>query len=114
LNNTGNRDHLKRAKKLSNTLKIKMQDPVHLQYMQDLSKKALKICFENNPNGTFYNKKHSEETKLKMSNSAKKRTKELNSQYGTCWITDGTQNKKIQKKDIDIYLELGYYKGRVM
>jgi hypothetical protein len=26
-------------------------------------------------------------------------TKELNSQFGTCWITNGNENKKIKKED---------------
>lgn len=37
-----------------------------------------------------------------------------NSQYGTCWITNGEENKKIKKEDLDKWLEIGYYKGRVM
>jgi hypothetical protein len=32
-----------------------------------------------------------------------------NSQYGTMWITDGTQNKKIKKTDI---IPTGWNKGR--
>ena len=37
-----------------------------------------------------------------------------NSQYGTCWICNEEGNKKIQKEDLDIYLNLGYVKGRIM
>ena len=37
-----------------------------------------------------------------------------NSQFGTCWITNGKENKKIKKEDIDNYLELGYCKGRII
>lgn len=33
-----------------------------------------------------------------------------NSQYGTMWITDGINNKKI-KKDVD-FIPDGWYKGR--
>ena len=36
-----------------------------------------------------------------------------NSQYGTCWITNGKENKKIRKEELDIWIKLGYYKGRV-
>ena len=37
-----------------------------------------------------------------------------NSQYGTCWITNGQENKKIKKEELDIWLEKGYTKGRKM
>ena len=36
-----------------------------------------------------------------------------NSQYGSCWITNGKENKKIKKEELDKYLELGYNKGRI-
>lgn len=63
---------------------------------------------------TFTGKKHSEETKLKMSNSLKgKGVGKNNSQYGTCWVTDGSENLKIKKESLDKYLEQGYYKGRI-
>jgi hypothetical protein len=37
-----------------------------------------------------------------------------NSQYGTCWITNGKENKKIKKEELDNYISLGYTKGRIM
>lgn len=38
---------------------------------------------------------------------------EKNSQFGTCWITHSKLgNKKINKKDLDKFLSLGYTKGR--
>jgi hypothetical protein len=55
---------------------------------------------------------HTEETKEKIgSKSAIHQLGSGNSQFGTMWITNGKENKKI-KKDIDIIPE-GWYKGRV-
>lgn len=48
---------------------------------------------------TFEGKNHSEETKRKMSIKASERTGHKNSQYGTCWIINGIENKKIFKGD---------------
>ncbi len=56
---------------------------------------------------TFKNRKHSEESKLKMKGQDKSGNK--NSQYGTMWITNGIENKKIKKDDL---IPSGYYKGR--
>ena len=47
----------------------------------------------------FTGRAHSEETKQKMRESAANKTAEQNSQYGTCWITNGTENKKIKRTD---------------
>lgn len=60
----------------------------------------------------FQGKTHREETKrmIGSANSAKQRG-ENNSQYGTVWITNGSDNKKIKKND-DI--PNGWYKGRVI
>jgi hypothetical protein len=61
----------------------------------------------------FYNKHHTEETKLKMSLSQQGKQKgERNSQYGTCWITNNKENKKIKKEDINIYTKCGWVLGR--
>jgi group I intron endonuclease len=50
------------------------------------------------PNWT--GKKHKEETKQKigLANSLKQKG-EGNSQFGTCWITNGVENKKVKKTD---------------
>ena len=37
-----------------------------------------------------------------------------NSSYGTCWITNGIENKKIKKEELDKWTSLGYNKGRIM
>lgn len=52
------------------------------------------------PNIDWTGRSHSEETKNKIgkSNSIKQKG-ENNSQSGTCWITNGTENKKIKKDE---------------
>jgi group I intron endonuclease len=70
-----------------------------------------------NPNygkpGTFTGKVHTDETKHLMSIVKKgKGIGEQNSQFGTMWITNGVENLKIRKEELDKYLERGYNKGR--
>jgi hypothetical protein len=58
-------------------------------------------------------KKHSDETKQKMSEARKGvGSGENNSQYGTCWITKDGTNKKIKKENLGSYLNEGWFKGR--
>lgn len=61
--------------------------------------KSQKRRFETQP-GTFTGRTHSSETKKLISQTSKgKCVGKKNSQFGTCWITNGTQNKKISKTD---------------
>lgn len=41
---------------------------------------------------------------------------ERNSQYGTCWVhnTDTQQNLRIKKEELDLYIQQGYIKGRLV
>ncbi len=58
---------------------------------------------------------HSELTKEKMSNSHRANGDQIgvkNSQYGTCWITNGVKNLKIKKEDLAEYVKNGWVKGR--
>lgn len=65
---------------------------------------------EKFPNGAFFGKTHTEETKEKMKLSKKNAYDGIkNSQYGTMWITDGYNNKKIKKDDP---IPDGWSKGR--
>lgn len=58
-------------------------------------------------------KTHSKETKqiIGTKNSAYQ-TGEGNSQFGTCWVTDGVKPIKIKKDQFDEYLAKGFIKGR--
>ena len=65
------------------------------------------------PNGTFYNKVHSDETKLKMSKSNTHMKGSNNSQYGMMWIYSLEEkiSKRINKNEI---IPEGWFKGRKM
>lgn len=82
-------------------------DPVFRDEFRNKVSIGLKQKFEKDGHH-WSGKHHSEETKRKMSKS--KNAGFLNSQYGTMWITNGQENKKI-KKDVD-YIPEGWYKGR--
>lgn len=61
------------------------------------------------------NRKHTQETKNKISNTFRKNKHqqgEKNSQYGTCWVMKGEVSKKIKKDDLDTYINDGWVKGR--
>ena len=93
--------------KYNNDLEFRQKVITHIKNISILGIIATK---EKYPNGTFYGKKHSNETKQKMSESAKgKHDGVLNSQYGTIWITNGTENKKIKK---DEPIPKGWVRGR--
>lgn len=59
----------------------------------------------------FSGKLHSEQTKQVMSQKAKLRVGSSNSQFGTCWVSNGTPIK-IKKQDLEKYLIEGYSRGR--
>lgn len=66
------------------------------------------------PEGVWKGKCHTRQTLEKMSESHKKldiRGKK-NPAYGKIWITDGINNKMINKEDLDYWVSLGYNKGR--
>jgi hypothetical protein len=61
------------------------------------------------PYDNFRGKTHTEETKQKIGKANSKLTGDKNSQYGTMWITNGFENKKIKALDM---IPEGWYKGR--
>jgi hypothetical protein len=62
----------------------------------------------------FKGKSHSDKTKEIMRNKAKLRVGTKNSQFGTCWITNGFDNKKIKIVDLPDWLIKNWIKGRIL
>ena len=61
---------------------------------------------------SFLGKTHTEETKRKMRNKAVgKNIGEMNGQYGTKWITNGVESRKIQNTNV---IPFGWQNGRIM
>ena len=79
---------------------------------EEKSVRAIKAFETRKQNGTvlpFEGQKHSEETKQKMRKP--KNQGAANSQFGTCWVTNGVPTK-IKKEFLDEYLAKGYRRGR--
>ena len=77
----------------------------------DFKRSHLEKCGSHLRPDAFKGRKHTSETKQKMSEKTKLTSAgSKNSQFGTMWITNGTENRKI-KKDLDTIPE-GWYKGR--
>ena len=61
----------------------------------------------------FRGSKHSDVSKTKISESMQgKQDLQKNSQFGTCWVTNGVKPIKIKKEELDEYLAKGYRRGR--
>ena len=65
------------------------------------SKNGKKAYLKGKFKYSWLNKTHSEETKKKISESMKGQgSGSLNSQFGSCWITNEVDNKKIKRGDV--------------
>jgi hypothetical protein len=92
--------------------KKKDEDLLFKKYVNDRIRDSLKSLYKKGElNGLDWTgKSHSAETKKKISNSHKGRhSNSNNSQYGTMWITNGIENKKIKKEDS---IPEGWQRGR--
>lgn len=98
-----------------NAHKEKMKNDCN--YRDKILKRLLDELKRNHKEGrikydTFVGKKHSEESKklISIKNSINQKG-EKNSQFGTCWINNGIENKKIKKNDLSLYPDwkLGRY-----
>lgn len=86
-------------------------DEEYRNFQLENLRRARRISKENNPRGTFYGKKHTEETLERMRKP--KNIGENNPSHGTMWIysVDLKKNKKINKCD---KIPEGWVKGRKM
>ena len=76
-------------------------------------KQRERLSRQNKGMQSFLGKQHTEETKKKIGQTNSfHQSGSKNSQYGTFWITNGKEVKKIKKEDIDFWIKLGYNKGR--
>jgi hypothetical protein len=61
----------------------------------------------------FNGQKHSEATKQKIgAKNSQHQTGSKNSQFNTCWVSDGISPRKINKDELARYLAAGYSHGR--
>jgi hypothetical protein len=102
------------AEKTNKILSDKRQNnhPDWIRRNKNLSLSNKKYHAEGGING-FFGKKHSVETKNKIGKTNSiNQSGQKNSQYGTCWITNGIENKKIKKETINLWVQKGYRRGR--
>ena len=91
------------------TSKLLLDENFRIKFSEKI-RKGLKNSNFNNK--TFLGRKHTEESKRKISEANKISLKgEKNSQYGTMWITNGIDNKKIKKNEP---IPNGYKRGRTI
>jgi len=94
-------------------LKEKWKDPEYVKKINQYSSETMKKSHKEGKfrYDTFTGKKHKKESIEKMKSVKKNHGMGIeNSQYGTCWITNGDENKKIKKDSI---IPEGWFKGRV-
>lgn len=85
------------------TIRSRRQDPLYNEKFLQKQRKAAASSKR------FTGKQHSEETKQKMRKP--KNLGSANSQFGTCWVTNGTP-LKIKQEQLEEYLVKGYRRGR--
>jgi hypothetical protein len=101
---------LTKEERLKNTMKgyknglslyVNSDDPVIKKQRSEIS------------SNSFRGKRHTNETKEKIgkANSIHQQG-EKNSQFGTCWIYNNVESIRIDKNDLDEYLQQGWNKGR--
>lgn len=95
------------------------KDPIafsnHVDNLIKISPRGVSSFMSKYPNGTWKGRKHTEETKIRMSESNRgKQAGSNNSQYGTCWIFSNEEKRsmKIQLEELQEWISSGWIKGR--
>ena len=97
----GSEEHMKKCSSAGNdAFRNRLQnDPEFKKRFSDYARIASSKANKKKP-PLFTGKTHSEETKQKIGKlNSEKQKGDGNSQHGTCWITNGSENKKIKKTD---------------
>ena len=97
-------------------IKLKTDDVFLKKHSENSSKTLKKTHYLGKIRyNTFEGKKHTNETIERMKkNKIGHGNGNLNSQYGTCWITKNNINKKIKLIELDNFLIMGWIKGRYL
>ena len=85
---------------------------IHHEKMKNDMEYREKVLSKIRGNLTWLGRKHKDESKQKigLANSIRQKGKN-NSQFNTCWITNGVENKKIKKEEI---IPDGWKLGRII
>lgn len=85
------------------------ENPEWVEQQKQKRSVALKEYFKNGGENAFEGKTHTAEARAKISKAAKvHQAGTSNSQYGTMWITDGTENRKVK---CDSAIPVGWQQG---
>lgn len=97
--------------------RLEREDPEYRERIRRIMSQCMKRQYEDGRRtsfnvGQWIGRKHLEESKRKIgaANSAKQKG-EGNSQYGTCWITNEIESKKVYKGDL---IPKGWRLGRIV
>jgi hypothetical protein len=99
---------LEKLKLAQTVLQDLNKDPAWKEKQSKKISQGLKKHYKT-ANGHFAGKTHTSATKEKLSGPRPQSTGSKNSQFGSMWITDGQENKKVKK---DSSIPEGWYKGR--
>lgn len=93
-------EHRKKAQAAGGKKVLQILSKRHVERLANDSDYRDRFCKSLKGIQNFLGKSHSDESKQKIGKSNKgKGLGETNSQHGTCWITNGLENKKIKKTD---------------
>ena len=108
-----NPDIIKIASKRGNDRKKELLSSDN-EYKKEFSakvSKGIEKYYDNGGSNGWSGKTHTDETKIKIGKITSQSQKGSgNSQYGTIWITDGTNNRKIKSDDT---IPNGWKRGRI-